>query len=214
MNRATVLEPIRFQIDQSMNQAMTIDLSPFVKRMSDEQFYRFCVANPELRIERKANGEIVIMTPEGGESGGRNATIVAALHAWARQNGEGIAFGSSTGFILPNRATYSPDAAWVRRSRLAGLSRKQKQQFIPLCPDFVVELRSVSDRLHPLQQKMQEYMDNGAQLGWLIDPTDRTVYVYRPGQPAESLQASASISAEPLLPDFVLDLEPIWDPGF
>jgi Uma2 family endonuclease len=200
--------------DTARSTALMIDLTPVIDEMTDEQFFQFCVANPDLRIERKANGEIVIMAPEGGVSGSRNSTINADLNIWTRRNGTGVAFTSSAGFRLPNGATYGPDAAWVRRERLLSLSRHDKERFLPLCPDFVIELRSASDRLRPLKAKMQEYIANGALLGWLIDPDSRSVYVYRPDRPVEHLQSIVTISGDPELPGFVLDLAPIWEPGF
>jgi Uma2 family endonuclease len=139
---------------------------------------------------------------------------ITLLTQWAWQDGTGVTFGSSGGFILPNGAMRAPDAAWVLRSRLAPLSAEQKQKFLPLCPDFVVEIRSPSGRLSTAQAKMQEYIDNGARLGWLIDPFSCVVYVYRPNQPVERLENPAAISGDPVLPGFVLDLQRIWEPGF
>ena len=140
-----------------------------------------------------------------------NLRISAALLAWADQDGAGVATDSSTGFDLPDGATRSPDAAWVRRSRLAAPSEEQKARFLPLRPDFVIELRSPSDSLKILQDKLQEYIDNGAQLGWLLDPLDRRVYVYRPGVAVECLEDPATISGDPELPSFVLDLAKLWE---
>ncbi len=213
MGLTLVAQPAPFDIEHPVNGALIINLQPLVKRMNDDQFFEFCVANSDLRIERKANGEIVIMPPEGGTSGGRIATITAELVVWTRQNGRGVAFGSSAGFILPNGATYSPDA-WVRRDRLVSLTRREKERFLPLCPDFVIELRSASDRLHVLQEKLEEYIANGALLGWLIDPTDRSVYIYRPHRLVERQNNVASLAGDPELPGFVLDFAAIWDPGF
>lgn len=209
-----VAAPLPLDIENFTSEPLVINLKPLVKRMSDERFFEFCAANSDLHIERKANGEIIIMPPEGGSSGGRNSTINAELNLWSRQNSTGIAFTSSTGFRLPNGATYSPDAAWVRRSRLATLTQHEKDRFLPICPDFVIELRSITDRLRPLQLKMVEYMENGAHLGWLIDPSDRSVYVYRPNRPVEHLTKLATLSGEPELPGFTLDLTLVWDPGF
>jgi Uma2 family endonuclease len=214
MGLILVAQPAPFDIEHPTNGALIINLKPLVKRINDDQFFEFCVANADLRIERKANGEIVIMPPEGGTSGGRNATITAELVVWTRQDGRGVAFGSSAGFRLPNGATYGPDAAWVRRDRLEQLTQREKERFLPLCPDFVIELRSASDRLRPLQEKMEEYIDNGALLGWLIDPTDHSVYIYRPHQPVERQMDVISLSGDPELPGFVLDLASIWNPGF
>lgn len=192
---------------------MSIDLRPLPK-MTDEEFFLFCQANRELRIERTAEGEIIMMAPAGGETGGRNANLVTDLNIWARINKQGIVFDSSTGFDLPDGATRSPDAAWVRRERLTQLTTDQKRRFLPICPDFIIELRSATDSLHAAQDKMAEWIANGVQLGWLLDPTERSVHVYRPGHPPEKLQNSATIFAEPVLPGFVLDLAAIWTPGF
>jgi len=182
--------------------------------MSDEQFYEFCQQNRAWRIERTAEGELIIMPPAGGETGDKNAFVTAFLKIWSLQDESGVAFDSSTGFLLPNRATRSPDAAWVKKSRLRTLTPAQKKKFLPLCPDFVIELRSPSDTLKTVQEKMQEYLDNGAQLGWLIDPLKRRVYVYRPGAAVERLDNPTTISGDPELPGFVLDLTRIWEANF
>jgi Uma2 family endonuclease len=182
--------------------------------LSDEQFFAFCQMNQTLSIERTATGEIIIMPPAGGETGSRNSEMNYALRSWARDDDRGVAFDSSTGFILPNGATRSPDAAWVRRERLINLTPEQKRKFLPLCPDFVVELQSPSDTLADLQDKMQEYIDNGAQLGWLLVPDSREVYIYRPHREPEHLTDPPQVSGEPLLPGFVLTLADVWDPGF
>lgn len=182
--------------------------------MTDDQFFEFCQMNRDLRIERSAEGEIIIMPPAGGETGGRNAHLNFFVNQWARQDGRGITFDSSTGFILPNGATLSPDAAWVRRERLVALTPEQKRKFLPLCPDFVIELQSPSDTLTSLKRKMQEYITNGAQLGWLLVPDTKDVYIYRSGYEPEQLTNPQQISGDPLLPGFVLNLAEIWDPGF
>jgi Uma2 family endonuclease len=153
--------------------------------------------------------------PERGwEAGNRSLTLGTLLTQWAWQDGTGVTTGSSAGFILLNRPMRAPDAAWVLRSRLAPLSTEQRQKFLPLYPDFMVEILSLSDRLSTVQAKMQEYLDNGARLGWLFDPANRVVYVYRPNQPVERLENPATISGDPVLPGFVLALERIWEPGF
>jgi Uma2 family endonuclease len=185
-----------------------------VVNLTDEQLYEFCRINSDLLIERTGQGELVIMPPTGFETGYRDIKIAAALEAWAERDGTGVAVGSSTGFLLPNSAMRSPDTAWVRRSRLATLTREQKRKFIPLCPDFVVELRSPTDRLSTVQAKMQEYMENGAQLGWLIDPEERCVYIYQSSGHMECLESPTTISGGPLLPGFALDLQPIWETNF
>ncbi len=182
--------------------------------MTDDEFFEFCQLNPDLRIERTAEGEIIMMSPAGGETANRNAALTAFLFMWARQNGEGVAFDSSGGFILPGGATLAPDAAWVRRFRLQKLTSDQKQKFLPLCPDFVIELRSPSDRLKDVQAKMKEYRENGARLGWLIDPIERQVFIYRPGQEVVHVQNPTQIAGDPELPGFTLELAEIWEPGF
>jgi Uma2 family endonuclease len=192
---------------------LLVHLRPVIE-LTEDQFFDFCQINQELRIERTAEGDLVIMPPEGGETGNRSAILVTLLTQWALQDGTGVTFGSSTGFILPNGAMRAPDVAWVRRSRLAALTANQKQKFLPLCPDVVVEIRSPSDRLNSLQEKMQEYLDTGAQLGWLIDPPSRTLYVYRPNRPVERLEHPAAIAGDPVLPGFSLDLQIIWEPAF
>ena len=182
--------------------------------MSPEQFYEFCLLNREWRIERTAEGDLRIMAPAGGETGSRNAIITSMLTTWALQDGTGGAFDSSTGFTLPNGATRSPDAAWVQRARLAVLTADQKEKFLPLCPDFVIELRSPSDDLGSVQEKMQEYLDNGTRLGWLLDPPTRQVSVYRPSATVARVDDPSRISGEPELPGFVLELTHIWEPPF
>ncbi|MDX2216729.1 MAG: Uma2 family endonuclease [Oculatellaceae cyanobacterium bins.114] len=188
--------------------ALTLNLYPVLK-LTDEQFYQLCQTNRDLRLERTSSGELIIMPPTGGSTGNRNIKITAQLENWSSQTDLGLAFDSSTGFRLPNGADRSPDAAWVQRERWDALTSEQQTQFVPLCPDFVVELRSATDSLIALQNKMQEYMDNGARLGWLIDPQTQQVEVYRAGQPKEVLQTPEILSGEDVLPDFVLNLKPI-----
>jgi len=181
-------------------------------QLSDDELFELCARNPELWIERTAEGDLIVMTPAGGASSHRNARITSELFRWADRVGGWLVFDSSMGFFLPNRAMRGPDAACVLRSRVEALAQEVREKFFPLCPDFVVELRSQSDRLPPLRAKMEEYRDNGARLGWLIDPTERRVHVYRPGRTVEVLQDPAQISGDPELPGFVLDLAPIWKP--
>jgi Uma2 family endonuclease len=196
-----------------------IEIHPVVLRLkpvlhlTDDQLFELCQLNRDWRIEYTDQGELIVMPPTGGETGNQNAELTFQLQAWAKSDQTGIAFDSSTGFRLPNGAIRSPDVAWVRRSRLAALTRDQKQKFLPLCPDFVIELRSPTDNLQALQSKMQEYLGNGAQLGWLIDPLTRRVHVYLPQRLPEILAAPNTISAEPLLPSFTLDLQTIWEPN-
>jgi Uma2 family endonuclease len=180
--------------------------------MSDDEYYAFCAANPDLRIERTAEGEIEIMPPTGLETSNRNMDLSSQLQVWARRDGRGKAFDSNVEYILPSGAARSPDASWVLRSRLAELTAEQKKKFPRLCPDFVVELRSPSDRLRPVQAKMREWMDNGAKLGWLIDPEARTVHIYRPGQTTERLVDPRRVEDELPVDGFVLDMADIWNP--
>jgi Uma2 family endonuclease len=200
-------------INQVEPDRFLLHLRPVIE-LTDDQLYELCQINQELWIERTAEGDLVIMPPEGGETNNRTITLVTSLTQWAGQDGTGVTFGSSGGFMLPNGAMRAPDAAWVLRSRLASLTSEQKQKFLPLCPDFVAEIRSPSDRLSTVQAKMQEYLDNGARLGWLFDPSNRVVYVYQPNQPVERLENPATISGDPVLPGFVLDLQLIWEPAF
>ncbi len=182
--------------------------------LDEEQFFRFCQQNKYLRIERTAEGDLEVMPPAGWETGHRNMKLAVQLGTWAEQDNTGIATDSSGGFRLPNGAVRAPDAAWVRRERLAGLTPEQKQRFLPLCPDFVIELRSPTDSLTLVQAKMREYIENGARLGWLIDPEERTVHVYQPNDRVEISDKPDSVSGDPILPGFVLDLKLIWEPGF
>jgi Uma2 family endonuclease len=178
-------------------------------RISDEDFGRLCRANPDLRLERTARGELVIMAPAGTESGGRNAKLTTRLGVWAEANGTGEHFDSSTGYTLPNGATKSPDASWIRKERWNALTPEEKESFAPICPDFAVELCSPSDDKKAARDKMREYVSQGLCLGWLIDPFDGTVEIYRPGRPVETLTQPATLSGEDVLPGFVLDLKGI-----
>jgi len=180
--------------------------------LSDEEFSEICRANPDLRVERSAKGAIIIMSPAGAESSRRNLKLGRIVDAWAERDGSGFVFDSSGGFTLPNGAIRSPDVSWVRRTRWAALTPPQKAGFPPLCPDFVVELRSPTDRLRTVQLKMEEYMASGAVLGWLIDPQARTVHVYRPDRPVERLEGPAEIRGDPELPGLVVDLATVWEP--
>lgn len=175
-----------------------------------EQFVELSIANRELQLERTEAGELIVNPPTGGETGYRNSDLNGQLWLWNRQTKLGEAFNSSTGFNLPNGADRSPDAAWVRQERWDALTPKQKESFIPLCPDFVVELRSKTDNMEPLRVKMKEYMNNGARLGWLIDRKNRKVEIYRQSQDVEVLDNPATLSGEDVLPGFVLDLTEVW----
>ncbi|HEY9648095.1 MAG TPA: Uma2 family endonuclease [Chroococcidiopsis sp.] len=179
--------------------------------VTSEQFASLAAANRELRLERTAAGELIVNPPTGGETGHRNLSITGQISVWFEANETlGLAFDSSTGFELPNGANRSPDASWIRRQRWEALTAEQRKGFVPLCPDFVVELRSESDRLNDLQAKMQEYLDNGAQLGWLIDPQNKRVEIYRAGQAVEVLENPSAVSGETVLPGFTLALKRIF----
>jgi len=179
-------------------------------QMTDDEFFEFCQINSELRIERNKSGELLIMPPTGGTTGNRSGSVFGELYIWARQDGTGMCFDSSTGFKL-SMGDKSPDASWIKLERWNALSPEQQDKFAPICPDFVVELRSASDNLKPLQEKMQEYMrEPGVQLGWLIDCKNPRVYIYRPGLPEECLENPATVSGDPVLPGFVLNMSKIW----
>jgi len=187
---------------------------PASMRLDNHQFYDFCRANRDLRIERTETGDHEIMAPTGGETGWRNSRLNALLTIWADQDGNGVVFDSSTGFVLSNGAIRSPDASWVRKSRLTSLTKKQKQGFLPLCPDFVIELRSPSDSLPNLQAKMREYIENGASLGWLIDPDERRVYVFMPDKVMSALDNPEYLLGDDLLKGFKLRMEAFWEAAF
>ena len=177
---------------------------------TEDQFYEFCRINSDLRIERNPDGGVLVMEPAGWETGEKNAEITFQLKAWANENGRGRAVDSSAGYRLPNGAMRSPDASWVRNERLATVSPAERAKFIPLCPNFVVELRSPTDRLQRLEAKMAEYIANGAELGWLIDPIRQRVSVYRPGSTVEVLYAPVAVSGDPVLEGFRFRLERVW----
>jgi len=183
---------------------------PRTLKITSEQFWDLCRTNRDWRLERTGEGDVIAMPPTGALTGKRNLKLSTQISEWADRDGSGVAFDSSTGFELPNGATRSPDVAWVARVRLAGLTQQELDRFLPLCPDFVVELRSQSDKLAVLQQKLEEYIANGAQLGWLIDPAARRVYVYRRGEPMQTVERPNTISGEPVLHGLVVDLMPIW----
>ncbi len=181
--------------------------------MSDDEFFEFCVRNSEYRIERGADGKVTIMSGTGGKTGNRNSELTFQVQQWARRDKRGFAFDSSTLFLLPNGAMRSPDAAWVPRTRLRGLTEEQKEKYLPLCPDFVVELTSPSDRLPAVKKKMVEWMENGCRLGWILDTRARRAYVYRPGG-VEELDEPSGLNGEGPVEGFTLDLATIWDPGW
>lgn len=186
-------------------------IRPGVRPFSDKEFAEFCARYPELRIEMSREGEMMIMLPVVSRGGKRNFILTARLGEWVERDGSSVGFDSSTGFTLPNGAKRSPDVSWIRRERWDALTDEEKDDFAPICPDFVVGLRSKWDRLRPLQEKMEEYIENGAKLGWLLDPIEKKIHVYRPGASVRILDAPTEVSGEPLLKGFVLELKDILD---
>ena len=203
----TITDPIILSITNPVE--VLFDGSKF--QMNDDEYFHFCQLNHDLRIERSSEGDIIVLAPTGGRGGIQNAELLVAFGNWAKRDGSGRFFDSSTEFILPNRAGRAPDLSWVRNERWDSLTEKEQEQFPPLCPDFVVELRSKTDRLKTLMAKMEEYTANGAQLGWLIDPLERKVHIYRPGVDPEVIDDPETVSGEPLLKGFVLDLRALWN---
>jgi Uma2 family endonuclease len=187
---------------------LTLTLDPVV-RLTSEQFYELCKANQDLRLERSSTGELILMPPTGWESGKRNADLTTNVTLWNRQSQLGLVFDSSTGFSLPNGADRSPDVAWVEKSRIEAIA-PDPTQFLPLAPDFVIELRSATDKLTTLERKMAEYRDCGVRLGWLLDPQEKRAQIYRVGRPTEYLNQPEQLSGEEVLPGFVLTLSEVW----
>ena len=179
--------------------------------MTDEELLRFCAANDDLRIERDKGGELILMTPAGGETGDKNSDIIADLKIWTRQDGRGRSFDSNTGFTLPDGSMRAPDAAWVDGSRWCALSKEERKSFVPLCPDFIIELRAPSDALPELEAKMEQWTGNGAQLAWLIDPMEQAVTIYRPGQAPEVLHHPTSVQGDGVMAGFELVMARIWE---
>jgi Uma2 family endonuclease len=176
--------------------------------LTDEQFYQLCINNPELDIERSAKGVLIFMSPVGGESGNQEMSLGGELYIWNKQTSLGKVFSSSTIFKLPGGGDRSPDAAWVELSRWQSLTPEQRQKFPPIAPDFVIELRSRTDNLQTLQEKMQEYMDSGVRLGWMFNPQDQQMEIYRQGQEKEVRSLPTQLSGEAVLPGFVLQVDP------
>lgn len=189
---------------------IAINMRPILK-LTDVEFEQLCHSNPELRLERTATGDLVVMSPAGSETGHYNVELATELTLWNRRTQLGITFDSSAGFTLPSGAIRSPDASWILKTRWAAVPLSQRRKFAPICPDFVVELKSPSDEWTALQGKLREYLDNGAHLGWLLDPETQRVEIYRPQQVPENLQAPVSLTGEPVLPGFTLDLRLVWD---
>ncbi len=192
-------------------------LEPAVLRMpelSDDAFFDFCTSNQEYRIERTAEGRIVIMPGTGGGTGSRNAELCYQLRGWTKIQRTGVSFDSSTMFLLPNSAMRSPDAAWVSNAKLAHVAPQQKEKFLPLCPEFVAELTSPSDRITQVRAKMEEWIANGVRLGWIIEPEKRRIHIYRADGSVEILDNLRTLRGEGPVDGFVLDFAEIWHPGF
>ena len=189
--------------------SLTLNLNSIIK-LTREQFYQLCETNPDLKLERNAQGELIVMPPTGGETGRSNSSVNAQIWFWNEENQLGEVFDSSTGFTLPSGAERSPDVSWVEKSRWDGLTKEQKERFIPLCPDFVIEIMSPSDNLKKLQNKMQEYIENGCRLGWLINRKKQEVEIYRQGKEVEVLKLPETLSGEDVLPGFVLIMQKIF----
>lgn len=177
--------------------------------LTDEQFWQICQRNREYRFEMNSQGDLIIMSPTGSDTGRRNSEIIIQLGIWNKKYQSGVVFDSSTGFTLPNGAKRSPDASWIDKNRWHQLTTEEQEKFAPICPDFVVELRSKTDALKPLQEKMQEYINNGTKLGWLLDRQNQQVEIYRVNQPVEIIKSPASLSGESILSNFTLDLTEI-----
>ncbi len=201
------INPLNSQLAMT---AVTINLNPIIK-LTDDQFYHLCRVNPDVKFERNAEGEIIIVSPTGGETGKRNAGLTANFVIWNRQAQLGEVFDSSTCFRLPNGANRSPDVSWIKQERWDALTPEQKEKFPPIAPDFVLELMSPTDSLKETQDKMKEYMDNQVRLGWLINRKTRRVEIYRQGQAVEVLEDPTELSGEDVLPGFVLDLQIVWE---
>ncbi len=183
-----------------------LNLEP-ITSLTREQFYQLCLQNPELQLERNPKGELIIMSPVGGETGQKEANLIFQISLWNYHSQLGIVFSSSTIFSLPSGGDRSPDVAYVSLERWENLTQEEREGFPPICPDFVIELRSKSDRLKPLQEKMQEYIDSGLKLGWLIDPRQKQVEIYRPQTAVEIVKMPASLSGEDVLPELNITLD-------
>ena len=202
------------QTESALNQnsffPLVLNFQDVLEKISDEEFENFCRHNPDLQIELTTEGKLIIMPPTGGQTGIRNFSIIVEFGKWLEKRQTGVAFDSSTVFKLPNGAKRSPDLAWIKTERWEKLTADEQEKFPPVCPDFVVELRSPSDSIANLQNKMREYVENGASLGWLIDPSERKIYVYRPEREAEILDNPETVEGAPLLEGFTLNLKKIW----
>ena len=189
--------------------ATTFHLDPEMT-FSREQFYRLCAKNPELKLERNPDGKLIVMAPTGGETGFRNFRLAGKLFVWNDANGEGAAFDSSTGFSLPDGGDRSPDVSWIPLEKWEALTPEQRRGFLPFCPDFVIELLSPSDTWKLGTEKMEEYQKNGCRLGWLLDPKNKRVGIYRGDRPIEILEAPEKLFGEDVLVGFELDVKFLW----
>lgn len=192
------------------SEPLEIDFGDLLKPMNDDDFFYFCQRHKDLRIEMDKFGEITIMSPTGSETGGINFDLIADFAIWVRADGTGKGFDSSTGFILPNGAKRSPDLSWIKLEKWLAIPAEKRKKFAPVCPDFVIEIRSESDPLAKLQAKMAEYIENGAALGWLLDVIDKKVYIYQQNTPVQILENPSEVSGEPLLVGFVLQMKAIF----
>lgn len=190
---------------------LRLDFGKKWRKLSDDDFFDFCRDNPDVRIEMDKNGDIEIMAPVGNLISNKNFKLTGQFGNWVYKNASGVGFSSTTGFLLPNGSVRSPDLSWMTLKKWNAIPKSKRKKFAPVCPDFVVELRSETDTLAKLQSKMDEYIENGASLGWLIDAGKRKVYVYRPDSEVEVLNDPKEVSGDPLLIGFVLKMKNIWD---
>jgi len=190
--------------------SIILDLQPFLA-LTDDQYYELCRKHPDLKLERNSSGQLIVIPPTGGETGRKNADIVSQLDVWNKKKKLGVVFDYSTEFKLPLGGDRSPDAAWIKLERWQSLSDEAKKKFPPLCPDFIIELRSESDSLKELRAKMQEYLENGMALGWLIDLQNQQVEIYQQNQEVEIIKSPQTLSCKEILPEFILDFTEIWD---
>ncbi len=204
------MDSIHSVLQGSWPASLLFRLTDTTRRVSPDEFQEYCRLNPELRLELTARGELVIMSPTGGDTGNQNSALTYQLHSWSKQDGRGLAFDSNTGFTLPNGAILSPDASWVLGTRYRALSAKERRGFVPLCPDFAAELKSPSDSMRELKAKMAEYLANGARLGVLINPDAKQVHLYRPEQQVLTLDNPLRVDLAPEMPGLVLEMGEIW----
>ncbi|CAN5520085.1 Uma2 family endonuclease [soil metagenome] len=199
-----------FVLEETKSVRLHFEFEDERRKMTPDEFWNFCAQNRKLRAELTKDGDVIIMPPTGFGTSDRNSELNLQLRLWAKEDKTGVATESNAGFILPNGATYAPDAAWTSKKRLEKFTEKEMEKFLPLCPDFVIELRSSSDNLKELQAKMDEYIENGVRLGWLVDPKNKQVHVYRPNVETKILDNPRSVSGEDVLKGFELNSAEIW----